>query len=135
LVFAEALLMRGKILLVDDNEAFIDSVKGVLEDEGYRVSTVTSGKDALSLTERIPFDLLLMDIRMPGMDGVESFIKMKAQNPDVRVILFTAYALSDLIQKADEEGVRAVLKKPLDMREFLSDDPYHWLCRRNERSY
>ncbi|MFZ1983867.1 MAG: response regulator, partial [Desulfatitalea sp.] len=61
------------------------------------------------------YALILMDIKMPGMNGVECFLKMKANNPRVRVILITAYALSDLIQTACENGVLAVLKKPLDM--------------------
>ena len=110
--------MEGKILLVDDNAEFIDSMKDILEDEGYEIQTATSGPDAIALTGKMPFDLVLMDIKMPGMNGVECFLKMKEQNPMVRVILFTAYAVSELIQKAQDEGVCAILKKPLDMDLF-----------------
>lgn len=106
---------QGKILLVDDNIAFIDSIKDVLEDEGYHVVTADSGEAALKRTQDQPFDLVLMDIKMPGMNGVESFIRMKQMDPDVRVILFTAYALDELIQQAHDHGVLAVLKKPLEM--------------------
>lgn len=112
--------MKGKILLVDDNVSFIDSVKDVLEDEGYNVVTALSGEEAVSLTPKDSFDLVLMDIKMPGMNGVESFIRMKEMNPDVKVILFTAYALEDLIQQALDEGAWAVLKKPLDLDYLLS---------------
>jgi DNA-binding NtrC family response regulator len=56
-----------------------------------------------------------MDIKMPKMNGVESFIKMKKNNPEVKVILFTAYSLETLIQRAHKEGVCEVLNKPLDM--------------------
>jgi len=56
---------------------------------------------------------------MPGINGVESFLKMKAQNPDVRVILVTAYSLDDLISRAQAEGVLAILPKPLDMPKLL----------------
>ena len=112
--------MKTKILLVDDNGAFIDSVKDILEDEGHKVITALNGEDAVSMIRKDSFDIVLMDIKMPGMNGVESFIKMKEMNPDVKVILFTAYTLEDLIQQARGEGVWAVLKKPLDMEYLLS---------------
>lgn len=111
--------MQANILLVDDNKEFIDSIKDVLEDEDYNVRTAFSGEEACSLAERESFDLILMDIKMPGMNGVESFLRMKEKNPDIRVILFTAYALEDLIRKAHENGITAVLKKPLDMDHLL----------------
>jgi CheY-like chemotaxis protein len=109
-----------KILLVDDNGAFIDSIKDVLEDEGYEVTTALSGEDAVSLIQKDSFDLVLMDIKMPGMNGVESFLRMKEMNPDVKVVLFTAYAFEELIQQALNEGALAVLKKPLDLVYLLS---------------
>ena len=112
--------MNTKILLVDDNGAFIDSVKDILEDEGHNVITALNGEDAVSLIRKDSFDIVLMDIKMPGMNGVECFIQMKEMNPDVKVILFTAYALEDLIQQALDEGAWAVLKKPLDLEYLLS---------------
>lgn len=107
--------MPGKILLVDDNEAYIDSIKDILEDEGYEVQTANSGEEACDISDAARFDLVLMDIKMPGMNGVECFLRMKSQNPAVKVILFTAYALTELIEKAHANGVLAVLKKPLDL--------------------
>jgi two-component system, NtrC family, response regulator HydG len=111
--------MRTNILLVDDNEDFLDSTKDVLEVEGYRVVTASNGEDAIALAGSQHFNLILMDIKMPGINGVESFLKMKAQNPDVRVILVTAYSLDDLISRAQAEGVLAILPKPLDMPKLL----------------
>lgn len=107
--------MPGKILLVDDNDAYNDSIKDILEDEGYEVETADSGEKACIIAEHTRFDLVLMDIKMPGMNGVECFLRMKAHNPEVKVILFTAYALTELIKKAQANGVLAVLKKPLDI--------------------
>jgi two-component system, NtrC family, response regulator HydG len=107
--------MGERILLVDDNVAFIDSVKDVLEVEGCVVDTAHSGEDAVAMVENADYALVLMDIKMPGMNGVECFLKMKASNPRVRVILITAYALTDLIKTACDNGVWAVMKKPLDM--------------------
>lgn len=111
--------MRAKILLVDDNEDFLDSTKDVLESEGYQVTTAANGEDAVALAGSQHFNMVLMDIKMPGINGVESFLKMKAQNPAVKVILFTAYSLDDLISRARAEGVLAILPKPIDMHKLL----------------
>jgi len=107
--------MNGRILLVDDNEDFLDSTKDVLDDEGYDVVTATSGEEAIELAGTQTFDVILMDIKMPGMNGVESFIEMKRRNPKVKVIMVTAYSVEDLIRQALNEGVFAVLSKPLDI--------------------
>lgn len=107
--------MKGQTLLVDDNEEFLDSTKDVLDDEGYDVVTATSGEEALEMAGAQTFDVILMDIKMPGMNGVESFIEMKRRNPKVKVIMVTAYSVEDLIRQAVDEGAFAVLSKPLDM--------------------
>lgn len=107
--------MNGRILLVDDNEEFLDSTKDVLDDEGYDIVTATSGEEGIELAGAQTFDVILMDIKMPGMNGVESFIEMKRRNPRVKVIMVTAYSVEDLIRQAVDEGVFAVLNKPLDM--------------------
>lgn len=111
--------MGIRILLVDDNEEFLDSTRDVLEDEGYQVDTAVNGEQALGLAETGSYDVVLMDIKMPGMNGVETFIKMKEKNPDIKVILFTAYSLGELIHRAREEGACAVFNKPLDMLQLL----------------
>jgi two-component system, NtrC family, response regulator HydG len=111
--------MEDRLLLVDDNADFLDSTKDVLEDAGYNVMTASNGEDALSLFIMKAFDVVLMDIKMPGINGVETFIKMKEKNPDVNVVLFTAYSMNELIQKALKEGVCDVLSKPLDMSRLL----------------
>lgn len=111
--------MKGRILLVDDNVDFLDSTRDVLELEGYAVTTATSGEDAVALAAAKQFDLIVMDIKMPGMNGVESFIEMKKHNPDVEVIMATAYSVQELIAQALKEGARAVLQKPLDLPKLL----------------
>ncbi len=107
--------MNGRILLVDDNEEFLDSTRDVLDDEGYEVVTATSGEEGIELAGAQTFDVIIMDIKMPGMNGVESFIEMKRRNPGVKVIMVTAYSVEDLMRQALDEGVFAVLSKPLDM--------------------
>ncbi|MEA1866691.1 MAG: response regulator [Thermodesulfobacteriota bacterium] len=107
--------MNGRILLVDDNEEFLDSTRDVLENEGYEVVTATSGEEGIELAGAQTFDVVFMDIKMPGMNGVESFIEIKRRNPNVKVIMVTAYSVEDLIRQALEEGVFAILSKPVDM--------------------
>ncbi len=107
--------MKGRILLVDDNEAFLDSTKDVLEEEGYEISTASSGTEAVRQARSNHFDVVVMDIKMPGINGVETFILMKKRNPHVKVIMCTAYIVENLIRQALEEGAYAVLNKPFEM--------------------
>jgi CheY-like chemotaxis protein len=111
--------VKSKILLVDDNAAFIDTIKDILEDENYTVTTAHSGEAALFIAREQAFDFILMDIKMPGMNGFECFLRIKEHRPDVRAMLFTAYALNDLVRKARHNGVLAVLKKPLEIDQLL----------------
>jgi CheY-like chemotaxis protein len=104
--------LKGRILLVDDNDEFLDSAKDVLEDEGFGVTLARSGEEALRFIELEAFELVLMDIHMAGINGVESFLEMKRLRPDVRVIFCTAHLTAGLIRRAEEEGAGAVLKKP-----------------------
>ena len=115
----EEQIMKGRILLVDDNEAFLDSTKDVLEDQGYEVVTAESGEEAVRVFGAHTFDVILMDVKMPGMNGVESFIEMKRLRPRVKVIMITAYGVEEMIRQALAEGALAVLHKPLDMTLFF----------------
>lgn len=107
--------MSPRILLVDDNEDFLDSTKDVIEDEGYEVITATSGEEAVRKAEAYTLDVVVMDIKMPGMNGVQAFIEMKKHRPDVNVIMCTAYIVESTIRQALSEGARAVLNKPFEM--------------------
>lgn len=113
--------MKREILLVDDNEEFLDSTKDVLEGEGYEVFTAKNGEDAIRMVRERTFEVILMDIKMPGLSGVETFIEMKKINPGVKVIMVTAYSVEPLIRKALEEGAYAVLKKPLNISMLLNE--------------
>jgi two-component system, NtrC family, response regulator HydG len=107
--------VKGRLLLVDDNEAYLDSTRDVMEDEGYEVLTATGGKEAVQLVASQQFDVVVMDIKMPGMNGVESFIEMKRFDPGVKVIMCTAYIVENMIRQALEQGALAVLNKPFEM--------------------
>jgi len=112
-------MVKSRILLVDDNIEFLDSTKDVVEEEGFEVVTATSGEEAIRLIGWQNFDLVIMDIKMPGLNGVESFIAMKRHDPDIRVIMCTAYIVEDLIRQALAEGAYAVLNKPFEISLLL----------------
>ncbi len=111
--------MRLRILLVDDNEDFLDSTKDVLEEEGFEVMTASSGEEAVRKVRDQAFDVVLMDIKMPGLNGVESLVEVKRRRPDIKVIMCTAYIVNGLIRQALEEGAYAVLNKPFEMDVLL----------------
>jgi two-component system, NtrC family, response regulator HydG len=111
--------VKGRVLLVDDNEEFLDSTKDVLEDEGYEVTTAATGEEAVRAVEAGAFEVVVTDIKMPGINGVDAFVKMKKHDPHIRVIMCTAYIVESLIQRALEEGALAVLNKPFEMNDLL----------------
>ncbi len=110
---------RVSVLVVDDNEGFCQSIANILKLKGYEVVTAYDGFKALELVKKDVFDLALMDVRMPVMDGVETFKRFREVAPDTPVIMVTAYAVEDLIREALREGVYGFLKKPLDFDEFF----------------
>jgi len=81
-----------KILVVDDEESIHLLYREELEEEGYQVFSATNGEEALEIFGSNPIDLVILDINMPGMDGIEVLRQLKAQKPSLPVILSTAYS-------------------------------------------
>jgi len=104
-----------KVLVVDDEAGLRMTIGANLELEGFEIVEAESGEQALELITAQPFDLVLSDIRMPGMNGVELFRKIRALRPDMPVVLMTAFALEGLVQDALREGAFAVLPKPFEI--------------------
>jgi two-component system, NtrC family, response regulator HydG len=109
-----------KILLTDDNTEFSLNLKDILEVKGYEVFIANDGFSALEFVKHNPVDLVLMDIKMPEMNGVETFKKMKFSSPDIPVIMLTGFALEELIRESIQHGVYGCLSKPLDFDELFS---------------
>ena len=91
----------------------------ILEDEGLDVISAEDGFEAIKMASENQIDLILMDVFMPGMDGVEALPKIKEILPDCTVVMMTGYALEDLIQNALFEGAKACLIKPVSIQEIL----------------
>ena len=107
------------LLVVDDDSGMRDTLLDILEDRGYRVGVAADGIEALEAIKAERYDLVLMDILMPRMNGVEALKHLKDIDDTIIVIMMTAYAVKDLIEEALREGVYRVLYKPLDMDEAL----------------
>jgi two-component system nitrogen regulation response regulator NtrX len=112
--------MAGEhILIVDDEPAIQSALRGVLEDEGYRVTAVGSGADALTqLTEEVP-DLAFLDIWMPGKDGLDTLAEMKRLRPEVTVVIISGHGTIETAVKATRLGAYDFIEKPLSLEKTL----------------
>ncbi|MDC0677319.1 MULTISPECIES: response regulator [Sorangium] len=107
---------RGKrVLVIDDEEGMRVTLAASLELEGYEVVEARDGIHALELVRQQAFTLVISDIRMPGLNGVETFRELKRIQPELTVVLMTAFALEKLIEEAIAEGVYTVIHKPFSM--------------------
>ena len=111
--------MPVRILVVDDEHNLRMTIAANLELEGFDVVEAEDAETALALIEKERFDLVLSDIRMPGMDGVELFRRVHKLQPDLPVILMTAFAVEDLVKQALREGVFTLLPKPFDIEHLV----------------
>jgi DNA-binding NtrC family response regulator len=116
---------KGKILVVDDEEGMRQTLGDILIEEGYQVSLAKDGYQAIEKvkeanTKKENFQLVLLDIRLPGIDGVETFKEIKRINPRTDVIMMTAFTVGELVEEAIREGAFAVVYKPFDLNFILS---------------
>ena len=105
----------AKVLIVDDEEDFLDIMSQRLSVRGIDVSVTTSAENALTMIDEEPFDVLIIDCMMPGMDGFKTLKALKAQTPDVEVILHTAYIPEVQVAEALKLGALDVIEKPADL--------------------
>jgi heterodisulfide reductase subunit A len=111
----EAERKKFRILVVDDELAVRDSLKEWLEEEGFHVAMAGSGAEALAALEAEPFHLMLLDIKMPGMDGVEVLERAKARSAEITVVMMTAYATVETAVEAMKIGALDYLVKPFEV--------------------
>ena len=107
--------MKHNILVVDDEVEICDLLQGFLTEEGYQVFTATNGLEAISLGKQNELDLALLDIKMPGMDGIEVFRKLKKVRRDMGVIILTGYGTLGTAKDAMRLGAYDYLTKPFDL--------------------
>ena len=110
----------GPILIVDDEASIRKSLEGVLNDEGYSCALASDGADALSQLQSLRPSLVLLDIWMPGMDGIETLRRMKAAQPETPVIMMSGHATISTAIKATKFGASDFIEKPLELDVVLN---------------
>ena len=109
-----------RVLIVDDDNGIRFTLEGIIEDEGYAVRGAKDGYQAIELVKETDFHWVFMDIRMPGLNGLETYLEIKKISPDAKVVMMTGFSVEALVKEALEEGVYAVLYKPLPVEQVLN---------------
>jgi two-component system nitrogen regulation response regulator NtrX len=112
-------MSHGNILVVDDERGILDQLESILRDEGFSVATALSGEDALAAVSREIFDLILLDVWLPGMDGIEALRQLRAAGHQLPVVLISGHATAELAVRAVREGALDFLEKPLGLERVL----------------
>jgi two-component system, NtrC family, response regulator HydG len=109
----------ARILVVDDDKDICRNLSDILTDLGYQVDFVHDGFSALDLVRRQPYDVALLDLKMPGMDGLTLYREIKKQRAGTVSLLVTAYASPETAEEALSAGAWKVVSKPVDFRQLL----------------
>lgn len=110
-----------QILVLEDDQELREMLAEVLEDEGFSVETASHGEEAVEKAHRQPFDLVVADIRMDGIDGLEALSQVRSQRPDVGSLVVTGYADEADTERAGRLGLGGCLKKPFSAEVFLEE--------------
>ncbi len=110
--------MTAKLLVVDDQMGVRRLLFEAFSEEGYEVELAGSGREALDKVRMILPDLILMDMKMPGMNGLETLHEIKKVNDSVPVIMMTAYGELEIVAEAMKLGVKEYVTKPFDINEL-----------------
>jgi excisionase family DNA binding protein len=110
----------NSVLIVDDDEAVRNVARQVMERAGFRVLTAEGGTQALAIMRQDLPNVVLLDLRMPGMDGPTTLKAIRAEHGDVPVIIITGYPDSELVVRALDHGPVTLLAKPLDRRQLIA---------------
>jgi two-component system, NtrC family, response regulator HydG len=108
------------VLIVDDDPSNVNVLADILSIKGFLVFKATSGAEALKILCDHPINILLTDVRMPEMNGVELYLETKKTHHQLTTILMTAYAADNIIQNGLANGINTVLNKPMDIDLLLS---------------
>ena len=109
-----------KMMLVDDEERFLQTTEKLLTKKGFAVLTATSGAEALAELEKTTVHVVILDVKMPGMDGIETLRRIKAQYPLVEVIMLTGHATVESAIDGLKSGATDYLMKPADLDDVIA---------------
>jgi len=111
--------MEEKVLLVDDERDFLDALAARLEQRGLKVTASDSAERAVELVKKSSFDAVVLDLKMPGMDGLETLKAIKKIRPEIQVILLTGHATVQKGIQAVKLGAMDFLEKPADIETLM----------------
>lgn len=103
---------KARILVIDDEEIVRISCERTLVPDGYEIDTAASGKEGLERLEKGEYDLVLVDLKMPGMSGIEFLVNIKSRRPEQKVMIMTGYDTVEHIVEAISSGAAHYLEKP-----------------------
>ena len=112
-------IIKAKVLLVDDEEAFLTTLAKRLEVRGMQVTTLSRGADAVATADKQAFDLVVLDLSMPGMDGLETLKRIKARQPEAEIIILTGEGSIRTSIEAMKLGAEDFLQKPVNIIELV----------------
>jgi len=113
-------MTKLRVLLVDDEEEFLEVLSLRLEARGIEVETATSGEQALAIAERKAFDVAVVDLTMPDMDGIETLQRLKLFDPILQVILLTGHSSTVRGRVVDELGAADLVSKPANFERLFA---------------
>jgi len=108
-----------RVLLVDDEKEFVETLVKRLEKRKLSVAAVNGGREAIELMKKTAFDVVVLDVRMPDMDGISTLKEIKRIQPSVEVIMLTGHANMEVAMQGMELGAFDYLMKPMDIDELL----------------
>ena len=111
--------MTARVLVIDDDRDHAESIADILSMRGHKVEAAFSGEQGVDIFKQQDFDIVFMDVKLPGMNGVETFFEFKKIRPDARVMMMTGFSLEQLIAQAIENGALGVLRKPFAIQDLL----------------
>jgi len=126
---------HARILVVDDDESIRNTVKTILEDEGYIVDSAATGKEAIKRTEETLYNVVLLDIRLPDIEGVELLKLIKDAVPRTRKIMVTGYPSMQNAVAALNKNAAAYLIKPVDIEKLLGTVKEQLQLQENEKAF
>ena len=113
-------MIKMRLMLVDDEERFLQTTAKLIQKKGYDVVTAASGRECLEKLKHELIHVVILDVKMPGMDGVETLKKIKQYNPRIEVIMLTGHATADSAVEGLKSGATDYLQKPTSIEELLA---------------
>jgi DNA-binding NtrC family response regulator len=129
------MVMNTRILIVDDDENIRKVLTAILEDEGYTIETAGTAKEAIRKTQKKFYNLALIDIRLPDIEGIELLTKIKDTTPKIRKIIITGYPTLQNAVDAVNKGANAYIMKPFDVEKVLNTINEQLREQEEERKY